>query len=115
MAVKGVRSGVCTFCGCDYYHPCPTGCGWATRGQTLCTECVPVREAWTVFRLPVGRGRREPKKQWQFARAFFIGFAAGSEDERSTGTKNPYATSTPRREYWRQGYAHGRAYLADAA
>ena len=35
-----LRSGVCRWCGCTYDDPCPPGCGWVDRAQTLCTECV---------------------------------------------------------------------------
>jgi hypothetical protein len=34
------RPGRCRWCGCTYDDPCPAGCGWANRQQTLCTECT---------------------------------------------------------------------------
>lgn len=34
--------GKCRWCGCTWDDPCPPGCGWANRDQTLCTECVDV-------------------------------------------------------------------------
>lgn len=46
------RPGVCRWCGCTYDDPCPPGCGWANRAQTLCTECV---EFDTKMRTKAGR------------------------------------------------------------
>lgn len=34
------RPGRCRWCGCTYNDPCPEGCGWANRQQTLCTACA---------------------------------------------------------------------------
>jgi hypothetical protein len=34
------RPGRCRWCGCTYHDPCPAGCGWANRQQTLCSECA---------------------------------------------------------------------------
>lgn len=36
------RPGVCRWCHCTHDRPCELGCGWASRDQTLCTECVPL-------------------------------------------------------------------------
>jgi hypothetical protein len=35
-----LKPGRCRWCGCTYHDPCPGGCGWADRAQTLCTECA---------------------------------------------------------------------------
>jgi hypothetical protein len=46
--------GQCRWCGCTYDTPCPEGCGWANRAQTLCTACLPLDRA-----LHTVSGRRE--------------------------------------------------------
>jgi hypothetical protein len=38
VAVK-LKPGTCRWCGCTERDPCPGGCGWADRQQTLCTSC----------------------------------------------------------------------------
>jgi hypothetical protein len=48
------RPGRCRWCGCTETTPCANGCGWAERGQTLCTECVPLDKA-----MQTARGRHE--------------------------------------------------------
>ena len=100
------NGGVCLFCGCSHFNPCPNGCGWADRGQTLCTECTEIRDAWNRT------ARRDP----QFRRAFFRGYVAGAADERATETRNPYAAApfkqsreNPRRRFWQLGFERGRA------
>jgi hypothetical protein len=40
LAVR-LKPGVCRWCGCTERDPCPGGCGWADRQQTLCTSCAP--------------------------------------------------------------------------
>lgn len=34
------RAGRCRWCGCTHDKPCPEGCWWANRAQTLCSACV---------------------------------------------------------------------------
>lgn len=46
--------GCCRWCRCTQDEPCPGGCGWANRAQTLCTACVPLEAA-----LATAAGRRE--------------------------------------------------------
>jgi hypothetical protein len=46
------RPGVCRWCGCTYHDPCPPGCSWANRQQTLCSECVAFD---TAMRTKAGR------------------------------------------------------------
>jgi hypothetical protein len=94
------------FCGCTYDNPCPNGCGWANRQQTLCTDCVAVRSAWL---------QRGPQPS-HLMRPFFKGFVAGAEDERATESTNPYAVApprqaqeNPRRVYWQLGFERGHA------
>ena len=31
--------GVCRTCGCTEHDPCPEGCAWTSRAETLCTAC----------------------------------------------------------------------------
>lgn len=47
------RPGRCRWCGCTELEPCPEGCGWANRSQTLCTACVLLDRAART-----ARGRR---------------------------------------------------------
>jgi hypothetical protein len=46
--------GRCRWCRCTEREPCPGGCGWATREQTLCTECIQLDTAMRTV-----AGRRE--------------------------------------------------------
>lgn len=48
------KPGLCRWCGCSYHDPCPEGCGWANRAQTLCTACVEFDK-----RMRSAAGRRE--------------------------------------------------------
>lgn len=38
-------AGVCRFCGCSEFDPCPTGCAWRERSRTVCTECTEPEKA----------------------------------------------------------------------
>lgn len=103
------RSGRCVFCGCTYMSPCPQGCGWQDRFQTVCTACVDVRNGWLKL----------PAKDSAFRRSFFRGFAAAVDDERASERKNPYAVAQTlrarqnhRRLYWTAGYEFGLAAAA---
>jgi hypothetical protein len=100
-----LRSGVCRFCRCWDFDPCPNVCGWADRAQTLCTECVQVNRAWVALTVS-----RKPN----MVHAFFRGFMAGSNDERMTEQKNPYTAGETAR-YWTRGYDAGAAELAASA
>lgn len=55
--------GKCRWCGCTYYDPCPPGCGWANRAQTLCTECVEFDK-----RMRSASGRREAVELFNMGR-----------------------------------------------
>lgn len=33
------RKGICRVCGCTETSPCPGGCAWTDKSQTLCTAC----------------------------------------------------------------------------
>lgn len=57
------RPGECRWCGCTYHDPCPAGCGWANRQQTLCTEC----EAFDRLMRSKG-GRREAVETFNIGR-----------------------------------------------
>jgi hypothetical protein len=116
------RPGLCRFCGCTYYHPCPEGCGWADRKQTLCTACVHVDAAFSRTVREAQRGLSAARRSsvstfaQQFRHAFFRGFTAGADDERAVDRRNPYAkapfargTENPRRRYWQLGYDHARS------
>ena len=54
------KSGVCRWCGCTERDPCPEGCGWVNREQTLCTSC---REFDRQIRTPIGRRRLMEKSR----------------------------------------------------
>lgn len=58
------RPGRCRWCRCTYEEPCPIGCGWANREQTLCTACVDVDRA-----VRTARGRRRLAEMLQGERA----------------------------------------------
>jgi hypothetical protein len=114
-----MRSGICQFCGCSHFNPCPQGCGWVNGDETLCTACTPVVKAWVRARLrPVAR------------RAFARGFVAGAGDLRAdegqlaspasvlmtvsspTGRaltyRNPYARQSARHAAWVAGAEAGQ-------
>ena len=97
--------GICRWCKCSHFKPCPDVCGWANREQTLCTSCVNVDRE---FR------RRCGTRDAQMVRPFFRGYMAGTDDERATESKNPYAAppkgkpSRGRRQYWDIGFAAGQ-------
>lgn len=61
------KPGRCRWCGCTYDDPCPPGCGWANRAQTLCTECVEFDQ-----KIRTAGGRRE------LVEAYHIGIEAAS-------------------------------------
>jgi len=44
--------GRCRWCRCTDDDPCPGGCGWANRDQTVCTACIPLD---TAMRTVAGR------------------------------------------------------------
>lgn len=97
--------GFCRWCVCSHFDPCPEGCGWADRAQTLCTACVDVDREWKHL-----KGSRPPNMR----RAFFRGFTAGSvaqylervSSKRHTRTVNPYAAGRSAR-FWNLGRAAG--------
>lgn len=97
-------TGRCRFCGCTYHNPCPAGCGWANREQTLCSECRAIDRAWQAqpasLRLP------------NMVRAFFRGFTAATDDARALETRNPYRAPRSRTSrFWEHGFAAGTRLL----
>lgn len=91
------QPGVCRWCGCSEFDPCPGSCGWANREQTLCTACVDVDREWKRVQSPKPNMRA----------AFFRGFMAGADDERATEySPGRYAVDTQR--YWHRGNAAGK-------
>lgn len=98
---RRARPGVCRWCRCSYFDPCPGGCGWANREQTVCTECVDVDREWK---------RLEDSRPPNMRRAFFRGFTAGSvarylegvSSKRHTRSVNPYAAGRTAR-FWNLG------------
>jgi hypothetical protein len=109
-----MKQGVCRWCRCTYWEPCPGSCGWADRAQTLCTECVDIEKAWK-------RNGRAQKPNMH--RAFFRGFTAGAGDERAVdwgiaGSRGERAiASNPYRKgetalYWAAGFKAGAALRA---
>lgn len=91
-----LKPGRCRWCRCTHDTPCPNGCGWADRDQTLCTECRGVELFWG----------QQPARPGNMVRAFFRGFMAGSEDERSVDQANPYRPGDTAR-FWSLGHAAG--------
>ena len=59
------RRGQCRWCGCTWNDPCPPGCSWANRQQTLCSECAPFD---TLMRSK--SGRREAVETFNIGRDF---------------------------------------------
>ena len=93
------RIGKCRWCGCTYYEPCPEGCGWANRDQTLCTACVNVDREW----------KQQPTRRANMRRAFFRGYMAGSDDDRAIdGNINPYSQQAAQRGSWERGLVAGQ-------
>lgn len=114
-----MRSGICMFCGCSHFNPCPAGCSWANREQTVCTECTVIRNAFVRTVAAAGRVANFAP----MARAFFRGFVTGSGDERATdfttsryhktNATNPYGVrgrSADRRRFWDLGFKRGAAW-----
>jgi hypothetical protein len=50
--VVPLRPGRCRWCGCPDHDPCPDGCGWTDRTETLCTACARLDG---LLRSPTGR------------------------------------------------------------
>jgi len=63
-----LRSGVCRWCRCTWDDPCPPGCAWVDRAQTLCSACAPFDKA---LRSAAGRQRA--------VEAFLIGREAAED------------------------------------
>lgn len=108
-----LRPGVCRFCGCSDFNPCPSGCGWSDGGQMVCTECVPIAKAF-------GRLSSRGMSLDRMARAFARGFFVGADDERGIDAgRNPYATYKgkpgERGRVWNLGVAAGHKYREAAA
>jgi len=116
--------GVCRMCGCSHFDPCPNGCAWADRAQTVCSECAPAAEAETAAVRARGRIRRNPALLGAFHRGFVVGWFAVLRvvgfTRRRLATKvepepNPYLAPSFR-TLWDEGRARGfaerRAYLA---
>lgn len=128
------RSGICAFCKCSYHNPCPAGCGWANRGQTLCTECTDIAKAFTAAARKVAGRMFFPASTLRNRHPFFRGYVAATRDGRELDgprlaprragkkrgkplpPKNPYATladpvhhPNPRRRFWALGYEAGAA------
>lgn len=94
--------GRCRFCRCSWEEPCPQGCGWANRDQTVCTACVPIDKAW----------RRMPAQVPSMVHAFARGFFSATDDERATETPldraaNPYGASGSASRWWLRGWDAG--------
>jgi hypothetical protein len=100
-----VRPGVCRFCGCSHFNPCPEGCWWADRAETLCSACTDIDKAWrTLHRQPGVRGDERGR------RAFTRGFRDAEWETEAKPIENPYVGGF-RARYWRFGYGAGRQSL----
>jgi len=89
--------GRCRFCRCTQREPCPGNCGWVDREQRLCTACAHIAEIWAA-------GKTRPPNM---ARAFFRGFASGSNDARATEYTNPYLLGGVTARFWDLGNTAG--------
>jgi len=93
----GDRAGVCRFCRCTHFNPCPEGCWWADRAQTLCSGCADVDAAWRRVRL---------QKLPNMRRAFARGFEAARWATEPARPKNPYRPGRTAL-YWQLGFTAG--------
>lgn len=119
-----MRAGTCCFCGCSDFNPCPGGCGWSSREQTLCTECRDIQRAFVREARKVGSERHLAGMR----RSFFRGYTAGADDERaidfglantnSRGERplppNPYEGSD-RARWWKLGFTLGEKWKSSHA
>jgi hypothetical protein len=72
--IRPGEPGVCRFCGCSHFDPCPEGCAWADQKETLCTECTPAAEAErsALRSAPIRNGAL----RGAFHRGFIVGWFA---------------------------------------
>lgn len=105
-----VEPGRCRWCRCTYTRPCPEGCGWADRAQTLCTACVEIDKAWNQQMRRVATPR-EQRTLTAMRPAFFQGFLVGAGDERQSFMPKPYRDAK-RRTWFTNGKTAGERWLA---
>lgn len=98
----GVTPGICRFCRCSHFNPCPEGCWWADRAETLCSACVDVDAAWRKVKL-----QQLPNMR----RAFYRGFQAAQWQTEAQPAKNPYQPGRTAL-YWQIGFTAGEKALA---
>lgn len=100
-------SGRCRFCRCTHFSPCPEGCAWANRDQTVCTSCVGIARAWA---------RRRGARPALMVRPFARGYVAAEWQTERRPASNPYAPGSAAWRYWRDGFsAAERSMLPSAA
>jgi hypothetical protein len=106
LTKRPLARGVCRFCQCSHFDPCPDGCAWLDRAQTVCTECAPALKA-----------EREARRLFAYQgaqlEAFRLGFVVGWFRLRGARAKNPYAgvahLRSIRNAYaWNRGRDQGR-------
>lgn len=102
------RPGVCRFCGCSDFSPCPYGCAWANPVHTVCSSCAPAAKAEARALQTLARAGYRPL---EFVAAFHLGFIVGwfTISARSPYGRNPYPARTRRvtRRNWDRGQRAG--------
>jgi len=106
-------AGVCRFCGCSDIRPCPFGCAWTDRTETVCTTCSPAQAAerlmFAALRVAGYRSTRPGIAEvLAFVETFHQGFVVGwfGISSRSPYGRNPYARGRER-EAWDLGHRSG--------
>jgi len=109
-----MTKGVCRFCGCSHFDPCPEGCDWAAgSNQMVCTECsaanLAEREAWTKL-MPSRRLGASPFFV-AFHKAFVVGWfkvnAANPYRDYRTNNRRGVTYSRAWQRFWREGHDAG--------